>query len=256
MALFPNPNQNVSTRLPSNNFFTVTSGNLNINQWDIRVDHRLTEKDSIFGSLSWSTNNKVSTSPIPNPLDSGQWGDGTFHTLGRNAMVSWTHTWTPKLLTETRFAYTRLITDQLQPFSDKNLQQEFGIGGFQTFGPNNGGLPMIIIDSYQTVVGQNTFLPTKEYSLVYDLIQNVSIEKNKHSLKFGFEGRQIKFPFFQVTAPRGQWEFDSDRTDQLGFADTGSGFASWLFGYAGLGGTHITQLCSLGKVRHCRLRSG
>ena len=52
--LYPNPNQNLNDRIPGNNYFALTSGWATVDQWDIRIDHRLTDKDSLFGSLSWS----------------------------------------------------------------------------------------------------------------------------------------------------------------------------------------------------------
>src|ERR1035437_4885908 len=51
--LFPAPNQNLGTRLPGNNYFTNTSQQSNNDQGDIRIDQRLTDKDSLFGTFSW-----------------------------------------------------------------------------------------------------------------------------------------------------------------------------------------------------------
>jgi hypothetical protein len=69
---------------------------------------------------------------------------------------------------------------------------------------------------------------------VLDFIQNVSINKSAHALKFGFEGRSIKFPFFQVPSPRGTLRFQRPRTQHPQFsAGTGDGIAGWLQGYPG-----------------------
>jgi hypothetical protein len=242
LALFPNANQNLAARLPASNYYTLTTGTQGIDQWDIRIDHRLSQKDTIFGNLSWSTSNKFITPPINNPLDGGGQSDGTFHTLGRNAMASWARTWTPTVLTETRLGYSRLITDQLQVNFGPSLQQQFGIGGYQAAGSQNNGLPVIALSEGNFGTGQ--YLPTTEYSLVYDLIQNVTIIKNQHSLKFGWEGRQIKFPFSQFQSPRGQMNFDTNQTNQPGFAATGEAYASWLLGYPASGTVNSSNFIS------------
>ncbi|HKE23587.1 MAG TPA: carboxypeptidase regulatory-like domain-containing protein [Bryobacteraceae bacterium] len=241
MALFPNPNQNLTARLPSSNYYTLTTGTQAIHQFDLRLDHRVSEKDTIFGNLSWSTSNKFITPPINNPLDGGGQSDGTFHILGRNAMASWARTWTPTILSETRLGYTRLITDQLQVDFGQNLQQKYGIGGYQAAGSGNG-LPVIALSEGNFATGQ--YLPTTEYSLVYDLIENVTVIRNKHSLKFGWEGRQIKFPFSQFQAPRGQMNFDANMTNQPGFASTGEAYASWLLGYPASGTINTNNFIS------------
>jgi len=230
--LYPGPTQNVNARIASNNFFTITSGRAEIDQWDVRVDHKLSDKDSLFGSLSWSTEDKFQTPPLPGALDAGGFGGETEKNLGRNAMMSWTRVWSPNLITESRIAFSRLVTSRTQANADKDLQKEFGIGGLQTFSPLNGGLPNIQMQDYTTIGGAE-WLPTLEYSNVWDFIQNVSINKGKHAYKFGYEYRPIGFPFFQVPTPRGTFRFNRDRTNYpVGpfNADTGDAVAAFLLG--------------------------
>ncbi|HEV8131180.1 MAG TPA: carboxypeptidase regulatory-like domain-containing protein [Acidobacteriota bacterium] len=231
--LYPNPNQNLGLRIPNNNFLIVTAGTADVNQWDVRIDHKLSEKDSLFGSLSWSNEDKFQQPPFPGPLDAAGFAGETEGNKGRNVMLSWTRVFSPKLFTETRLAYSRLVTQRTQANADKDLQKQFGIGGIQTFGPLNGGLPQIEPDGYSAVGGPE-WLPTLEYSNVYDFIENVSVIKQAHSIKFGFEYRPIGFPFFQVPSPRGTVRFQRNRTQHPQFpSDTGDGIAGWLLGYPG-----------------------
>src|SRR5204862_7588992 len=108
--------------------------------------------------------------------------------------------------TETPLAFTPLVTERVQANADQDLFKEFGIGGLNPTGPLNGGLPNIQPEGYSTVGGAE-WLPTKEYSNVWDFIQNVSINKGGNAFKFGYEYRPIKFPFFQVPTPRGTFRF-------------------------------------------------
>ena len=231
--LFPNPNQNLAPRLPAINYFNVVSGKNDIHQGDLRLDHRISDKDSIFGSLSWSEERKFNSPPLPGALDAGGFAGQDETNLSRNAMMSYTRVWTPNLLTETRVAFTRLVTERVQANSDKDLFKEFSIGGYNPTGPLNGGLPQTGIQGYQSI-GASNWLPTKEYSNVWDFIQNVSVTKGHHAFKAGGEFRPIKFPFFQVPNPHGQYAFNRDRTNhpQPAFqAETGDGVASFLMGY-------------------------
>ena len=56
------------------------------------------------------------------------------------------------------------------------------------------------------------WVPSKEYSNVWDFVQNVAINKGTHALKFGVEFRLNGFPFFQVPYPHGEMNFNSNET--------------------------------------------
>ncbi|MEO8129944.1 MAG: carboxypeptidase regulatory-like domain-containing protein, partial [Bryobacteraceae bacterium] len=102
MDLYPAPNQNLTNRIPANNYFNVVSGSDNTYQGDVRIDHKVSDKDSIFGSLSWSEERKFNGTPLPAVLDAGGFAGQNETDLSRNAMISYTRVWTPSLLTETR----------------------------------------------------------------------------------------------------------------------------------------------------------
>jgi len=247
--LFPAANQNLNDALPSNNYIVVTSGRQKNEQFDVRIDHRLTEKDSLFGSLSWSEEDKFNESPLPGALDSTGFAGQTESTKGRNAMLSWTRVWTPTILTETRLAFTRLVTQRVGANFNVDSFKEFGIGGYNPFTATsqNGGLPQLNPDTYSSIGGAN-WIPTIEYSNVWDFIENVSINKGSHSMKFGFEFRPIGFPFFQVPAPRGQISFSRNRTqDPTNPATTGDGWASMLIGATSYGQVTTTNFISSTK---------
>ncbi len=232
--LFPTPNVAVAPGFPQNNYFTTTAGTSGTKQGDIRIDHRISEKDSIFGSLSWSNNNLVNGQPLPGALDATYFNSNTAQNLARNAMMSYTRVWSPSFITETRAAFSRLVTSRVQADPNTDQFKAFGIGGYNPTGPLNGGLPSTSIDRYSGF-GASDWLPSKEYNNVWDFIQNVAIQKNKHSIKFGAEFRPIKFPFFQFPSPHGNWNFNRNETSFPNGADnlrnnTGDGYASFLIG--------------------------
>ena len=235
MDLFPAPTRliNGGRGFQQDNYFVTTSGTQTVHQGDLRMDHRLSDKDNIFGSVSWSNLDQVNAAPLPGALDATYFASNAAVTLARNAMLSYTRVWTPSIVTETRAAYTRLVTSRTQADPDVDQFKAFGIGGYNPTGPLNGGLPSTTIDRYSGF-GASDWLPSKEYNNVWDFIQNVAVTKGGHSYKFGAEYRPIKFPFFQFPSPHGNWNFNrretsipaSNGADNL----TGDGYASWLLG--------------------------
>jgi hypothetical protein len=230
--LYPDPNQNLGAGRPGSNFFTQRGSSVDVNQWDVRVDHRLTDNDSLFGSISWSNEKKFQEPPLPGGLDAGGFAGEQEENLARNAMLSYTRIWSPTFITESRAAYSRLVTTRVQALADENSFDAVGIGGLNPFTVNNGGLMRLGPESY-AVVGGAEWLPTQEYNNVWDFVQNVSWNKGSHAFKFGFEYRPVGFPFFQVPSPRGRMDFDRDMTGQRGLADAGDGMATWLIGTPG-----------------------
>ncbi len=239
MDLYPAENQNVvgAGVRPGSNFFVQRPSSVDVDQGDARFDHRISDSDSIFGSISWMEERKFQTPPL-GTLDAGGFLGEREKNQARNVMMSYTRVWSPTVITETRAALSRLITTRTQANPDVDMFSELGIGGLNPFTVNNGGLPNITINNYSAIGGSN-WLPTQEFNNVLNFIQNTSWNKGSHAFKFGAEYRQIRFPFFQVPSARGAFVFTQNLSNQPGFGFTGDGSASFLQGLAGQG-TRIT----------------
>jgi len=238
---YPQANQNITLPgfRPESNYFIQRGSQADTDQWDVRLDHSISENDSIFGSISWSEEEKFQNPPLPGDLDAGGFLGEQEQNQARNVMMSYSRIWSPTVITETRAALSRLITTRTQANADVNSFERLGIGGLNPFTTNNGGMPNLNIDGYSNVGGSN-WLPTQEYNNVLNFIQNVSWNKGSHAFKFGAEYRQIRFPFFQVPSPRGQFNFNTERTNLPGLSNTGDGIATMLLGDLGGFGSRIT----------------
>jgi hypothetical protein len=245
MAMFPSTNAPIITGgYPANDYFAATPGTQTTNQGDLRVDHRLSDKDSLFGSVSWATTEKASVPPFPGALDGAPFQGASEEDLSRNAMLSYTRVWTPAIISETRVGFTRLVTARTGANASIDEYKAVGMAGYDPSTSINGGLPQIQFSSnFQgnggsgsySQIGANDWLPSKEYSNVWDFIQNVSVTKNGHAIKFGAEFRTIKFPFFQVPFPHGELYFNNQATaypslSYGGSGQTGDAMASFLLG--------------------------
>jgi hypothetical protein len=246
LALYPATNQtpNFAAGYAKNDLFVDTPGAQTTDQGDVRIDHRLSDKDNLFGSMSWSNTDKTSGAPLPGALDGATFNGVPEEDLNRNGMVSWTRVWNPSIITETRLGFTRLVTSRLQSANASTDEfAAFGISGFNPMTTLNGGLPQIEFAVEQnkqyptqtySQIGANDWLPSKEYSNVWDAIENLSLTKGSHALKFGAEIRQIRFPFFQVPYPHGEMYFSGNNTanpaNGLNSTSTGDAMASMLLG--------------------------
>jgi Carboxypeptidase regulatory-like domain len=263
MQLYPNPNQTIITgNQPTNDYYVNTPGGLNTDQGDARVDYRLSSKDSLFGSLSWSNTSKTNGQIFPGALDGTPFAGAGEIDLARNAQISYTHIWSPSLVTESRVGFTRLVTSRIGANPNTDEFAAFGIGGYNptNAAAMNGGLPQFGFGNGYSQIGANDWIPTKEFNNVWDLVQNVALSKGAHAYKFGFEFRSVKFPFFQVPDPHGNIGFSNNETAfPSGNAAsngssvsslTGDSIASALLGVVDSGNISTTNFVSSQKVAY------
>lgn len=256
--MYPATNQPlVNGNYPQNDFYTVTPGALNTDQGDGRVDYKLNDNNSIFGSISWTDTAKTSVQPFPGPLDGASFNGVAETDLGRNAMLSWTHIFSPTLVNELRAGFSRLVTSRAQGNANTDVFKELGIGGLDPTISGNGGMPQTGLGRYSQI-GANDWLPTKEYNNEWDFIENLSIVRGTHSIKVGGEFRELHFPFFQVPYPHGEMNFSRTETSYPSLlsdsgsngtysADTGDEMASFLLGAIDNGQISTTNFISSTK---------
>ncbi|HEX4230898.1 MAG TPA: carboxypeptidase regulatory-like domain-containing protein [Bryobacteraceae bacterium] len=254
-SLYPLTNQPIPNGIyPQNDFYTVTPGSLNTDQGDGRVDYHLNDNNSIFGSISWSNTAKSSVVPFQGALDGGNFNGIGETDLGRNGTLSWAHIFSPTVVNEARVGFSRLVTDRTGANSTTDEFKAEGIGGYD---PSTGGLPQTGLGRYSEI-GAEDWLPTKEYNNEWDLIDNLSVTRGNHNLKFGAEFRELHFPFFQVPYPHGEMNFartetaypsnNSDSGPNGTFsADTGDELASFLLGAIDNGQISTTNFISSTK---------
>ena len=268
MQLYPSPNEPVvSGTQPSNDYFYDTKAIRPTDQGDSRVDYRVSDKDNLFGAVSVA-NTYLTTQPIyASALDQSGRADG--YDFSRSAQVSYSRVWNPRLVTETRLAYSRLISYRYSVTAGTDELKAYGIGGFDSYPTSweNGGLPSITFtqgasgnSSGGTYGSAGAGAPSQEYNMVWDIVQNVAISKGTHALKTGFEFRSLANPFLQVQYPHGaifysgyETAFPSGRASSLGPTvanSTGDPMASALLGQVDNSAISTTNFISDHKVAY------
>ena len=134
-AAYPHAqNQSLGDGHASN--FTVPSSNAyNNDQYDVKIDFKMSDKDSFFGRYSHmhlkqvqSTGFKLNgNSPVDEP--------------GRGLSVNWTHAFSPTLLNEARFGFNVVVFNQ-RPATGSlgTFAEQLGINGGNTYSP---GMPLV-----------------------------------------------------------------------------------------------------------------
>ncbi|MGH9684872.1 MAG: TonB-dependent receptor domain-containing protein [Candidatus Acidiferrales bacterium] len=225
-ALFPAPNVN----LAGGNFLSEPKKTQGRDNGDVRIDHRFSQADSIFGRFSYENQPSFTPAPFPNELDGGAFSDGSEDDSFRSIALSETHIFSPNLVNEFRLGYNRINSHRFQLNANTNISAQLGYPGVP-FGPNLGGLPQISINDGTATIGSAGFLPAIEKQNSYVLSENLTWLHGRHSWKFGTELRREQFTLLEPSAARGTVNFGSDFTDNPAATTTGGdAFATFLLG--------------------------
>ena len=232
MSMFPEPNVAGSTSSfgVSNNYLSNPVEPNDTNQFDLRIDHKISESDSIFGRFSYSNNIDNPPGPIPPPLDAASFSSGNFLNRPRNLVLTETHIFSPRIVNELRLGYSRNRSERLQFDANENLSAQLGILGIP-FSTNNGGLPQFGVSGLNSF-GSSEYQPTVESQEVYHIIDSITIIRGRHTLKIGAELKpRVNFSILQPPVPRGAFSFTGQFTnDPNNVSNTGLGSADFLLG--------------------------
>ncbi|HEX4310005.1 MAG TPA: carboxypeptidase regulatory-like domain-containing protein [Acidobacteriaceae bacterium] len=187
----------------------------NTNQFDIRVDYNFSPADQIFGRLSWSHEDRYVAAPLGPIFDGGGTdNDGTFKNYAKNAVFSWNHVFSPRLISQARFSYNwGSYAWFQQSFNNGSLDSEYGLGGLAPYSAalGNGGLPQIYVNEFPEI-GPPLFQPSPEGQNVYQIIDDTTRIVGNHSLKFGVEFQNVRYSVYQPTFGKGAYNYGGGLT--------------------------------------------
>jgi len=247
MQYYPLPNLNLGTAGYNPFLNRVDSGSTknSNNQWDLKIDHRFSDK-SLF-SAKYSQQGGSSTSfncfgNVADPCSSGP-GSSTAHLFAVNE----TYTFNPKVLLTVSYGLARGTyffpsitadfpkgTDPVALLGEKSYMRDSGydwfpavsvFGGYGSAGPYNS-------------IGTELYSYAKQGQETHHLIGSLSWMRGSHELKFGAEGRMHRLNYTQPNyAPGGYFSFDQTGTANFDPTCTtncsfigGDGMASFLIG--------------------------
>lgn len=211
LNLLPAPNQPQNLLL--NNYFTAPLEHQDINQYDIRLDHTIRTKDSVSAVFSYS--NQTDTALQPFSAVAGGALQIGFATTQPDYLLalSYTHIFTPNLVNEARFGIDHNYnTRELSTANTLGLPAQYGIQGIPEI-PNNGGLPTFNISGGFSAFGGRRFSPTIQTTGAKEYIDNLSLLRGAHNLKFGFDFDRVVADITQPAYSRGNFTFNGQYSD-------------------------------------------
>ncbi len=154
----------------------------------------------------------------------------------KQGMVSNTRTFGSNKVNEARFGYNRFYNSLGRELANtRDVVKELAIPGIASGLPVAWGIPSIAITGYQGF-GDDTEGPYVNTNQMWQFVDNFSLTKGSHSLRFGGEVRWDSYNQIGNQFARGGFLFEANATGQLTAsntlaANTGNGFADFLLGY-------------------------
>ena len=188
LALLPEPNSAGF----SSNYQISRPATFGQDQFDTRADYFITSKTTVFGKFSYfKANFNTPTaygiagggSPLGGP---GVANAGLSSDHDKSLMVDYQHTFSPSLLTDARFAFSRLIISELQPDYNTDAATTLGIPNVNLGTVYTSGLPQINISDPLTPFNMGDFgLPFFEREANFAFYDNWTKTVGRHSFKWG-----------------------------------------------------------------------
>jgi len=238
--------KNLLAIIPLPNLPGVTN-NLRINpllvqaedEFDVRVDHWFSDRDSAFARYTYGgANITYPATPVVlngdiNPLAFAQ-GSSTSgslklnHAPSQQATLQEVHRFTGNLLNQFALGYTRFALRVTSLDEGLNLASQLGLQGANT-GPNAGAMASLTISSESGYSSAN--LPEVVPQNTYELSDTVFYTHGAHLLRLGFSAINNRFGFFQLGSSSGALSFTGTYTNNpTSPSGTGAGFADFLLG--------------------------
>ena len=208
-SLYPDPNSPTA----NNQYVGYRKRNQFSTVFDVRVDHRFGDRDSVFARYS---NNDVSslsaTSPLPVKTVAGLSLDpqagfaGQAPQLARNAQINYTHTFTPTLLLNMAAGYLHANNASFPLNTGLNPNTAFGQANLNV-GESTSGLAYITVTNGTNLGNGGYFIPLREKDNVYQVAGGVLYTRGNQSIKIGANVIRRHFSLLQDGAGEGQFTF-------------------------------------------------
>lgn len=233
--LYPLPNRGV----PGQNFVSSPTLRDREDQFDVRIDHRMSDRSEFYGRYSFSDRSLYD--PFSGPTYSQLPGFGSnVPRRAQNAMVGNTHVFTPAFLNELRAGFDRVALSVNQENVNNNLNAQVGLPVVST-NPRDTGLSFITITGFSPI-GDEGNNPQRGVTNTYEILDHATWTRGRHTVRSGFGFRTLQQNAFRDVQARGFLNFSG--------LLLGNGLAELL-----LGAPTITGVARLDNPQYLRTRS-
>ncbi|HEY6805611.1 MAG TPA: carboxypeptidase-like regulatory domain-containing protein [Pyrinomonadaceae bacterium] len=220
---YPNP----TTTGAANNFSRIGNEKVNQNQFDLRIDHSFTSSDQFYGRISYAKD--ISEPVTPLPEGSGNITSGVIgltDTRAQSLVLNYTHVINPDMINELRFGYTRRSIDRQATELDGSLASVLGLPGIPGNAAFENTLPTFTVAGLQQL-GSPANTASQFRTDVTEVVDALSKQFDRHSLKFGLDFRWERLDVTQPPSPTGNFAFSTLFTNSQGIPPVGTPLASF-----------------------------
>ncbi|MBI3695812.1 MAG: TonB-dependent receptor [Acidobacteria bacterium] len=211
------------TAANSNNWNGAGRQNVTNDVGDFKIDYALSTKDNLTSRFSMGETDDISRNALRvNPTQPGI-------NTPRSGVISWNHTFSPRLLNEARVGVNRTKSTSLTTDTGHigTFGEKIGIPGANSPGP---GLPLLTISDVSSIGARGS--DSIAASTTYQYTDTVTFTRGRHIFKAGAEVlryQQNRF-YGSNNGLFGAFTFSGAYTQQIGVNNTGSGVADFLLG--------------------------
>ena len=229
MDLFPLPN------MPGlfNNFVYTPKQVDNADQYDIRVDHRLSDRDNLFGHSSLQDVRFLKPAPLGSAGGCCQGFGSNIDGREQSHAAGWTHTFGPALVNELRFGFIQWNINTEHVDAGQNRSEALGIPNANRGDTYSSGLSLFAFSSgfgYNGTIGDSHYVPEVDSDNTYQFSDTLGWVHGKHAFKFGGDVKRWTRNFYQAQAPFGFFDFAGLFSSNLTTGSGGNALADLLLG--------------------------
>ncbi|HEY2152685.1 MAG TPA: TonB-dependent receptor [Vicinamibacterales bacterium] len=224
----------------ANNYSRIDNEVDNQDQWDARVDHRFSARDSIFARIAYFNDGFIPVTPLPD-------GSGvTSGTLGPQDTTAWAfasnyqHIFSDHLFNEVRLGNTTRTVGRTAAELSTSAGSALSIPGIPSNAQFPNTLPTFLISGYQQL-GSPPNTASNFHTGVSEVADSLTWLKGAHTVKMGLDWRWERLNVVQPPSPTGSFTFNAIGSDQPGVTNTGTPFASFLLGQVQLFSIDLQQ---------------
>ena len=245
LKLIPAPNFGAAGA-QSRNFFRQIPRGFDGDQWDIRMDHAITNNHNVFGRVSKSNQ----TNPQPGTIDGFIGGSSTLYRDVVQAVLSDTYVFTPMVVNEFRAGYTRhngsRFVDNVMDGEKFAVENKVALFPFPV-----KGFPSIAFNFSGEGTGSTQFdgfgggSSDLNFENRFHFADTISVNKGRHGMKMGADFRRNRFDTLRGNPFFGQFIFGSIFSSSSDTPGSGAPFADYLMGLPSL--IQGTQMLDWGR---------
>jgi outer membrane receptor protein involved in Fe transport len=234
--LYPLPNTPGDADTGFNNFRSVLTSQARQLQFDVKLDHQISQKHRLAGRYSRSHQ----TYHVPTLLGDEETGDGVDGlTNVNNGSIEWNWTATPSALVSSRFGVDRVFGPGTSHYPDPT---QFGFPSLLNNANGISRMPALLMDFPWSSLYSQCCVDTDFAHTLYNYSSALTLIRGRHTLKMGGEQHLFFNNFRQASYPTGYFHFAQTVTEQVvdAFDPTqGNPFAGLLLGFGDYGGIAV-----------------